>query len=269
MVSTTSSKEHSVEKSTSKLPEQEQLMRDMIAQYQTRLGAGEPIYEGETVAPLSEIQSGVLSNMPDFLKTFSATNNTPLYNQSIDTLSKILSGESGAKPISEQDAEDYYSKVIAAPAMKQFKETTMPTVQEQYAGPGYWSSARAKAGTQAAEDLSGSLDTQRSELGWNVLQQNQALEEAKAGRALSAVEPAANLETNVATNKLAGLTTAYGLGEKEQAQKQAYINAEIDKFMKEQHITSDEDLQTLMSLLEINFTTSGGHSQGSTYSYTF
>lgn len=256
--------------SKTKTKTQGQLLNEMIAAYKPSIGAGEKVYPGETVAPLNQLQTDVLGSSGDFLKSLQTTSiqNTPIYNQTLDTLSKIMSGQTGAQPITEQQATDYYQNVIASPAMKQFQETTMPTVKENFAGPGYWSSAKANAATKAAQDLNAGLDTQRYQLGWDVIKNNQAVEADNANRVLSAINPAlqaAEMPQTEALNKIQGATSIYGLGAQEQTQRQNVINAAVEKFAAENRITSEEDLAIIMGLLDLNW----GYSHGASSSYSY
>jgi hypothetical protein len=167
--------------------------------------------------------------------------------------------------------QDYYSRAIEAPAKKRYGEYYQPAISEFFAGPGYWSSARAGAQMEGAQDLSDWLGTQRGQLGWDVMQANRAAEEAKAQRALSAVPmgfQAGMLPTQEAQQRLAGTTGVFDFLGVEQAQRQAETNAAIDKWQAGERLTDPEVMQIMMGLLSMSYTTSTGKQTGPGLGYS-
>ena len=65
---------------------------------------------------------------------------------------------------SSLENEAFYQEGIKAPAMREWSNIVEPTIKSQYAGPGYWGSARADAVTKGAEDLATNLAKARSEM---------------------------------------------------------------------------------------------------------
>lgn len=72
-----------------------------------------------------------------------------------------------AYEINANTTEQYYQKAIRDPALKEFANTTLPTINEAYSGPGYWGSARAQAIATGIGDVEANLATQRAELYYN------------------------------------------------------------------------------------------------------
>ena len=203
--------------STSKSPTQSKWMDKALEFYGPTLGQGEKIYQGERIAPLTETQTQA-SDVKGFIERFSPYRDMPLYGETGTSLSGILSGEMGAKPITQEETESYYNRAIRDPAQKRYEEDVLPSVKEAYAGPGYWGSARAKAHTDSAEDLSDWLGEQRAGLEWDVGEANRMIDEAKAGRALSAIEPSiayGRAETDEARQRLAGRSDIFEFGSTE------------------------------------------------------
>jgi len=61
----------------------------------------------------------------------------PLGNEAIDALKKAMSG---------QVSDEYFQKTVAGPAARTFREEIVPTVQEQFVGPGtFWGGAKAES----------------------------------------------------------------------------------------------------------------------------
>lgn len=99
----------------------------------------------------------------------------------------LLTGQLGANKITPDMASRTFEQAVANPSLKQWEETWKPGIREEYAGPGYWGSARADAVTKGARDLGDWLGSERANWMWNADQANRAIDEAKAGRALSAL----------------------------------------------------------------------------------
>lgn len=246
--------------SETRTPEQKKWLGTALGIYGPELGKGEDVYGGQRVAPFSETQKGALGSVQGFLDTFGAQRDMPLFGETGTALAGILAGRTGAEKITPEATQSYYQRAIEKPAMKRWSENIRPTIKESYAGPGYWSSARAKAEMEGAQDVGDWLGEQRGQLEWDVGTANRAIEEAKAGRALAGIQPAmayGQLPTQEARQKVGALGDIYGFGTAEQQQRQTEINAAIQKFAEENRITSQEDMDILMALLNMNFGRAG------------
>ena len=82
--------------------------------------------------------------------------------------------------VSARMTEDLYQQGIRAPAMREWEQFTKPEIQESYAGPGYWGSARAEGVAQGAENLATNLAGQRAQLAYADEQQRRAVMEKAA-----------------------------------------------------------------------------------------
>lgn len=82
--------------------------------------------------------------------------------------------------VSSRMTEDLYQQGIRAPAMREWEQFTKPEIQESYAGPGYWGSARAEGVAQGAENLATNLAGQRAQLAYADEQQRRAVMEKAA-----------------------------------------------------------------------------------------
>ena len=102
-------------------------------------------------------------------------------------------------------------------------------------------------------------------------QSNQALDEAKAGRTQAAVPqamaygqmPAQEIMNNlqIAASQLEGMEKLFGFGQAEQTQEQQELTMAMAKFAEENQITDPTNLAIIMSLLDLNFSTSSGQSE--------
>jgi len=97
----------------------------------------------------------------------------------------LLKGTLGAQKISPEMAAGTFRESVENPARYAWQDKLKPGIQEEYAGPGYWGSARADAVTEGAGNLERGLNTERANWMWDVEGANRAIDEAKAGRALS------------------------------------------------------------------------------------
>jgi len=80
---------------------------------------------------------------------------------------------------SRDAAEEFYRQTVEAPLMRAFKQDILPKIRAAYAGPTFWSSFRARAEQQAAEDLMSKLAQERARILWeDELARRSALERA-------------------------------------------------------------------------------------------
>jgi len=191
-MSSGSSKQKSTSTSTSYIPSQKKGITTAIDTYMPTLGQGQPSYSGQRVAGFSPLQQEVFQQA-----------GTNMF-------------------MTPEQTEDYYKKTIHDPAIKQFGDEVAPAIREEYAGPGYWSSARANAVADARADLDTALSSQRADLMWNTKQSNNAL-----------------------------LPVIYSFGEAQQQQQQQQINAMMQQFVEENRLTNPEDMEILLSLFGI------------------
>jgi hypothetical protein len=129
---------------------------------------------------------------------------------------------------------DYFNSTIKNPAIQNFSKSTLPAVKEANAGPGYWGSARANQESLAGQNLNDQLNQSWGKLNWDTLQSNRT-----------------------------GALQQLGVGKEQQAQNQAQIDAQIQKFTEEHQITDPTNLKILMTLLNRNMSasTSAAHAQ--------
>jgi hypothetical protein len=145
--------------------------------------------------------------------------------------------DSGGFITTPEQTQSYFKGTIADPATKQFQEVVNPTIKEAYSGPGYWGSARANAQVDASKDLADSLNTEWARLNWDVNQANKQ-----------------------------GALTQYDLGTQQQVQRQQQLDTAMQKFAEENQITDPRNLEILMSLLGMNY--SSGSSDGFNISFS-
>lgn len=241
------------------LPEQATWLKNLLSMYGETAGEGQPSYTGTRVAPLTTTQQQAL-NLGDWANYLQA-GNLPLFGQTGDALTGLLSGEMGAEPYTQEAINTLFKTAYEAPAKKQWYEFIQPEIREAYSGPGFWSSNRMQEEARGAQELGDWLGEQYGQLTWAADEANKAIEEAKAGRALSAVSPAMSygmLPTTQATAAIAGRGDLYNLAAMEQQQTQNEINAQINQFLEEQRLTDPESLQILLQLLDMSY--SSGYS---------
>jgi hypothetical protein len=250
---------------------QEKWLQKALSAYGPELGKGQDIYAGERVAPLSQAQQELYGGAGAYTNYFQpfTPSESPTYGQAGTTLSDILQGNMGAQEITPEQSAAFYKSTMEAPALYNLSKYQLPGVRESYAGPGnFWSSARAKQEAETTGDVWRGLSEQRGKLDWDTLLQNQALAEAKAGRALSAI-PLAESYTKLPTEenlaRLSGLGGTAQLLAQPQVQRQAEIQANMEKFAEENRLTDPESMQILLSLLGMNYST--GSSTGAGLGY--
>lgn len=254
----------------SKTPEQKKWLAEALSVYGPQLEQDADIYPESRVTPFTPLQQEAITGAGRFVDYFSEpeTVGTPLFEETGEATKGLLTGQTGAKPIERADIEDYFAGSIEEPTMKTLRKTTIPAIEEAHAGPGFYGSARSHEISEAYKDTADWLGAQRAGLEWDVLQSNQALAEGKAGRTLATLTPAIAYgqvptqeilnNLNIAATKIGGLNQIFGFGQAEQTQAQAELQDEIIRFAEENQITDPENLQILLTLLGMNFSTSTG-----------
>jgi hypothetical protein len=242
--------------------EQSDMLKNLLTTYGSKVGTGANVYQGDRVAGLTDLQKSTLTGANNYSNLFSTpqTTTTPMFNETGQALGGLLSGQTGAQKLTDKDTSNYFTNSIYKPAMTAFNQDTLPLIDESYAGPGFFDSARSQARVRGAQDLQNNLGQQRSDLNWNALNYNAGLDEAKAGRTQQAVNqgmeysklPAQQTLNNlqIAASQVQGLSDLFGFGAAEQSQEQTQLTAAMQKFMEENEITDPTVLQTILSLLD-------------------
>ena len=266
--------------SESKTPRQKQELDKAFDVYGPTLGQPPEIYPESRVAPFSDLQQKSLTGADRFVDYFSTPEKvgTPLFEETGQATKGLLTGETGGKPFEREQVEDYFKGAIYEPTMKTFREDVIPGIEESHAGPGFFGSARSHELSEAHKDVADWLGTQRTGLEWDVLQSNQALAEGKASRSLATLGPAMaygqvpaqEIQNNlkIAAQKIGGLNQLFGFGQAEQTQEQAQLLDYIMRYAEENHITDPENLQILLELLGMNFSSGSRTSTGPGLGYS-
>ncbi len=261
--------------SESKTERQKQELEKAFEVYSKEWGVGPDVFPDSRVTPFSTLQQEAITGAGNYADYFSTpqTAGTPLSGETGTAIKGLLSGETGAKPMGDQDVSDYFGKAIYDPTMKTLREDTLPGIDEDYSGPGFWNAARSHERVDVRQDTADYLTSSRADLEWDVKGRNQAIEESKAGRTLAALPgamaygqvPAQEIKNNleIASKQLGGLGQVFGFGQAEQTQAQMKLQDEIMKFAEENQITDPENLSILLTLLGMNFSQSS--SSGSSW----
>lgn len=151
-------------------PYQEDVMKDLQTAYSPYLGQG-------MLGGLSDLETNAL-NMLKGADVWGP----------LSTAGKgLLTGTTGAAPITPESASLAFKGSVEDPAWYNWQDKLKPEIKEAHSGPGYWGSARADAVSEGAGDVARWLGSEKSKWMWDAEQTNRAIEEAKAGRALSAM----------------------------------------------------------------------------------
>lgn len=167
--------------------------------YLPQIGQQTP-FPGERVAPFTGQQAGAISDLDRFTQTFQPFQDIPLYSEGGAALRNILTDQGESRrtpgvaetfvqgqqapsgyaqeyaerydpqrsaqpqaPITEESAARMFQSIYGDPARKEYKETVAPAIKEEFAGPGYWGGARARAGMEGSQDLQDWLGTKGGE----------------------------------------------------------------------------------------------------------
>jgi hypothetical protein len=184
------------------------------------------VYQGERVAPLTDLQQTAITGAGNYSSLFSTptTNSNPMMAETGTALQTLLSGGggatnfkgatdfAGAKQFTPEDTANYFKGVIYDPTMKSLTQDVNPATQEAFAGPGFYGAARSQALQKNATDTADTLNAARSSLEWDVTKQNQALAEAEAARRISSQEAEANRRVSSQDTAAGRMQTAVSQG---------------------------------------------------------
>jgi hypothetical protein len=241
-----------------KLPIQKEAITQTLEEFmrQGRIGAGQPVFPGERVAPFTMGQQETLAGVQPFLDIFAAQRGVPFLGPTGGALQDILKGEVGGEILTPQRAEEIFQATRATPRTRFFERFERPLIEEQFAGPGFQSTARAQAVTRAGEELGRDIASEREQFLFGIEQTNRALQEARAGRALSAIPlgmEAAVLPERVGAARLSGRAGVFDFLTQQQQQQQRQIAAEQEVFREAQRFMDPEDFANLATLLGLTF----------------
>lgn len=117
----------------------------------------------------------------------------------LEALRNVLSGNA-AYDINPEITRQYFANSIEPLMAKQFYGKTLPGISESYAGPGYWSSARALAEANAKSDYAMNLGATEANLVYaDELARRASLESAANRQASSALPSVEALMSDVGT----------------------------------------------------------------------
>ena len=171
---------------TSTRPSQNRLLDALIEKFEPEVDKGPDVFPGETIAPLTALQTGAIEGAQDISGAFTAPQTSagfgggPLATQATGAVSGLLSGDLGATPLTAEKFGELFQRSISDPARKTFREETRPAIDEAFAGPGFVSSARSKEIVKQKTDLEDALQAGLSAGQLQNIRQNQALEESRA-----------------------------------------------------------------------------------------
>ena len=220
-------------------PEQQAASSRLVKKYGGQIGEYNA-YQGDRLAPFSNLQQDVLSGVAEFQQ-----NDIPLHSETGTATKGLLEGTIGGQRLGDADVSDYFNRVYRDPAMFSLKNEINPAIDESFAGPGFFGSARSNARVDAAQDTQRMLSEQRGAINWAALTQNQALDEARANRTLATL-PAG---MRFGTEELQVARQLFGFGQIEQSQEQRALEAEFARFLDKNRITDPETINILMTAL--------------------
>lgn len=237
--------------------------------YLPNIGQKEP-FPGERVAPLTGAQTGAVEGLEGFTETFKPFQDSPLYGEGGKALQGAISGEGYSQPITPESSARMFESIYGIPGRKEFKETVAPAISEEFAGPGYWGGARARAGMEGAQDLQDWLGTKRGEHERDVFDRNAQLDRDRANRVFGAVDRTPDYlatPSRVSSEALGGRANVFNVASAQQQQGQNVINAEIQKWKEKDDITDQQTLDILTFLAQLRYgtTTTRSVDQASPY----
>lgn len=246
-------------------PATQNVMNDIYSAYQPLIGQGMNAYQGLRVAPLTQIQQQIQGGLGSFANLFNAQNEIPMLGDIQKSLTGILQGTSLPQQQNEQQALNLFNQTRAAPQYSDFNEFYLPMLTDQYSGPGLFSSGRPQTASTEATRLQRDIENERAQFLNTIEQRNQdiALQNAALQAQTAPIAGSlASLPEQIGAQRLAGQTGMYQLAAQQQAQQQAEINAQMQKFWEENQITDPQVMEVLLNVMGIPQGTSVGWTGG-------
>jgi hypothetical protein len=213
-------------------------------------------FTGDRVSAFTPLQEQAIDPqaLSGFLDTFSADRGIPLQGETNEALGGLLRGEGGGELISPERAGEVFQQTRVAPRQREFRDFQQPLIEEQFAGPGFQSTARAQEVSRAGERVGQDLASERAGFLFDVENANRALQEGRASRTLSSIPfgfQAGTQPEQVAGARLAGRGSVFDFAGAEQRQQQQEIFAEQEAFADAQRFFDPGQFEQIMGLLGI------------------
>lgn len=189
---------------------------------------GVPSYPGDMTAGPSSIQNKIFSQIPGLLGGIGGDKTV---NSALDSFLNKYKGGYSAKSFDPTSTLNMFQKSIFDPAMKGYKEETLPQIAELFAGRGSFDSGGTlHTMTESAEDLMASLMGTKASMLDNARTSWDNMELQKFLGINSLLPSVAGAKTNSVTSGLAGLPFAMDIGGTQQGFDQADLNEMFQKW---------------------------------------
>ncbi|KPL25580.1 MAG: hypothetical protein AMJ75_00250 [Phycisphaerae bacterium SM1_79] len=229
---------------------------ELWEKYGPAIGRGQPMPSFAMTAPLTPWQESLLATGQGLEGQVTPFTESPLWQPMVTGLMSAMGGEMGAQPITPEETEQYFGRAIYDPSKKMLERDVLPAVSEAWGGRGFTHTEELGQRQEVIQDWADYINAQRAQTEWDVAAVNRAIEEARAERALGAGSqaltaigaPAAG--TTAQAQTLAALSGLAGIP---QAQQQAEINEQVQRFAAANRITDPETLQVIQWLMGLPF----------------
>lgn len=216
-----------IDQATTYTPEQNELLKQLTALLGGQMGQGVTAYPGDMTAGPSGLQTQSWDAISDLISGGKSTS-------SADAVSKVLAGTDMGE-FDPAAIQEWYQDALVVPAMKNWENNVVPTVQEKFIGQNAASSGGAnRAIAGSASDMMTDLNSQLASM---LLGEKTAFDTRKftAGQSdLDRATQVPGMESTSTTDWLNTLMSGTTAGTTQQGLNQADINAEISKWSTEQ-----------------------------------
>lgn len=227
-------------------PGQNELLDQLTSLLSGELGYGSPVYGGQMVAPMTDLQKSGINSFGGAL---------PVSNMSLDAFKKALGGydpnaanqflgegatalSSALESFDPQKTTDYFNKSIKAPALETWQKDIIPQVMERYAGNNAADSGMAqRALAESGGRMNTGLSAQLSDLLFKGEQATKDRQLQGTGAAINMANAGGNVVNQAAGIGNQGmdmLSKIMGAGSIEQGQNQNQLTADYNKWLQGQ-----------------------------------
>lgn len=211
--------------------EQQQEIGSEFAEWlKGRIGKGLEPYEGKRVAGMTPYEKAALGKLGQYMEGEPSS----MFGNVEKSLIKLLSGEPSTQ-ITPGTTQEFYKQSIEKPTKKAFYEEHLPSIEEQYIGPGtYWGGERAGASADAIMGLQDFLGGKKAEYAYKDEIARRQLAESGQQRMLGAVGPAQQYSEFMTELPLLQSDAGMRIGRLERTLEQRQLDFDYQDFIRTQ-----------------------------------
>jgi len=145
---------------TTKTPEQEAMLKQLLAQLSGEMGGEPDAYGGQMAPDLSKLERTSLAALEERALQSAGVGG----DSTMSAARGAVERGAEADKFDQEGFDKYFGEAVAAPMLDMFKRDVLPALSKRFTGSGTASSDRMKAERTSTDDLTKSLTSSRADL---------------------------------------------------------------------------------------------------------